>query len=132
MNCQEKEVVYWGLSEFEIIINNAICIIERNASFLKLGNGGGSNLYPAHVKQQISIQADYRSQLANLACQYLQDAGGRDLHFVTSHSLGSRLWRGPRFPRIRRGSPLFASQRSILSVKESEFIHVFIYSLISE
>lgn len=84
------------------------------------------------IQHMLSIQADYRSQLANLACQYLQDAGGRDLHFVTSHSLGCRLWRGPRFPRIRRGSPLLASQKSILSVKESEFIHVFIYSLISE
>lgn len=88
-------------------------------------------MYPAHVKQQISIQVDYRSQLANLACHYLQDAGGRALQFVTSHSLGCRLWRGPRFPRIRKGCPLLASQRSSFSVKESELIRVFIYSLIS-
>lgn len=110
-----EKVVYWGPCKFEIIINNAVCILERNTSFFKLGSGGGNNMYLAHIKQH-SIQLAFKLMIALSFLTLLpvticrrREAGGWEGHILNPHlsqAPGSRPWTGPRFPRRSEEAPL--------------------------
>ena len=45
---------------------------------------------------------------------------------------GSGLWVDLRVPRVGRGAPPVASQKSSIGIRESGFIHTFIYLFISK